>query len=56
MRCYTALEKDMTDKQIIAINNPCEKAEQCANQRYREVLRQGRYHVSLMLTVNVGEE
>lgn len=26
----------MTDKQIVAINNPCEKAEQCCNQRYRE--------------------
>lgn len=46
----------MTDQQIIAINNPCEKAEQCANQRYRTIQKKGRYHVSLMLTVNVGEE
>lgn len=46
----------MTDQQIIAINNPCEKAEQCSHRRYRELLRNGRYHISLVLTVNVGEE
>ncbi len=46
----------MTDQQIIAIENPCEQAEQCANQRYRKVEQQGRYHVSMTLTVNVGEE
>ncbi len=46
----------MTNNQIIAINNPCELAEQCANQRYRQVHRKGFYLISVMLTVNVGEE
>ena len=47
---------DMTDQQTIAILNPCEFAEQCCNQRYREIRRTGRYLASIMLTVNVGEE
>lgn len=46
----------MTDQQIIAIENPCELAQQCANQRYRSIIDRGRYLVSVMLTVNVGEE
>ena len=46
----------MKDQQIIAINNPCEFAEQCYNQRYRSIEKVGKYHVSALLTVNVGEE
>lgn len=46
----------MKDQQIIAIENPCELAEQCANQRYRELYQKQRYLVSVLLTVNVGEE
>ena len=46
----------MTNQQIIAIGNPCELAEQCVDQRYREVHRHGRYLASIIVTVNVGEE
>ena len=46
----------MTPQQVIAITHPCELAEQCANQRYRSVTKKGKYYVSVMLTVNVGEE
>ncbi len=46
----------MKDQQIIAIENPCELPEQCNSQRYRAVTRKGKYYVSSLLTVNVGEE
>lgn len=46
----------MTSQQLAAINNPCELAEQCANQRYRTFTINGTLAVSCMLTVNVGEE
>ena len=46
----------MTDQQTIAIENPCELAEQCANQRYRTMTQSGRHIISVLLTVNVGDE
>lgn len=46
----------MTDQQTIAINNPCEFAKQCANQRYRTLFRKGQHMISVLVTVNIGEE
>ena len=46
----------MTDQQEIAILNPCEDAMQCADRRYLSNKRVGPYVVSIVLTVNVGEE
>ena len=46
----------MNYQQSVALSHPCEHAMQCANQRYRKVATRGKYHVSVMLTVNVGEE
>jgi len=46
----------MNDQQTIAVAKPCEPAMQCSDQRYRSVARKGRYYVSVILTVNVGEE
>lgn len=46
----------MTDQQIVAIENPCEFPEQCADQRYCRGERRGRYIFSIIVTVNVGEE
>ena len=46
----------MTEQQTIAISNPCELPEQCANQRYRKLYKLPSVWVSTLLTVNVGEE
>lgn len=46
----------MNDQQTIALANPCELAEQCIHQRYRCVTQKGPYWISVILTVNVGEE
>lgn len=46
----------MTFQQIVAIQNPCEVAEKCANPRYLSSEQRGRYIFSKILTVNVGEE
>lgn len=46
----------MTNQQTIAYENPCIEAEQCQQQRYRSFARHKRYMISVMLTVNVGEE
>lgn len=46
----------MIPQQRIAIENPCELAQQCSHPRYISALRIGRYTVSRVLTVNVGEE
>ena len=46
----------MTNQQSVALSNPCEHAMQCPNQRYRTVTTKGKYYVSVVLTVNVGEE
>ena len=46
----------MTQQQTIAISSPCVSAEQCANQKYRTLTLKGRHCVSVMLTLNVGDE
>lgn len=46
----------MNQQQAIALAYPCELPQQCADQRYRAVHRRGRYYVSVIVTVNVGEE
>lgn len=46
----------MTNQQSVALANPCEHAMQCINQRYRNVTKKGKHYVSVLLTVNVGEE
>lgn len=46
----------MTKQQITALSDPCELAQQCANQKYRTMKRQGKTILSGLLTVNVGEE
>lgn len=46
----------MNKQQITALGNPCEFAEQCADQKYRTVSQTGRYYVSVVLTVNVRQE
>lgn len=46
----------MKPQQIFALKHPCEQAMQCADQRYRKIYRKGPYMVSVVLTVNVGEE
>ena len=46
----------MTTQQAVAIGTPCEFAEQCADQKYRRIQRSGPYIISVIVTVNVGEE
>lgn len=46
----------MTPEQITAIESPCERAEQCANAKYRAVHRFGKQVLTSLLTVNVGKE
>jgi len=46
----------MNRQQRTAITNPCEFAEQCSNPIYRCLYSKGPYQVSVILTLNVGEE
>lgn len=46
----------MTPQQLTAISNECEFAEQCADQKYRRIIRKGASMLSIILTLNVGEE
>lgn len=46
----------MNQQQITALANPCELPEQTSNQKYRRTVWVGKYCVSIILTVNVGEE
>lgn len=46
----------MNQQQSIAILHPCERAEQCANRRYRRFEYVRDLVISIVLTVNVGEE
>lgn len=46
----------LTPQQQIAITHPCQRGIQCANQRYRRVIPKGKYLVSIVVTVNVGDE
>jgi hypothetical protein len=46
----------MTEQQQTAIENPCEFAEQCANRRYAAAFDMGDLRISVLLTLNVGEE
>ena len=46
----------MIRQQRIALRQPCEVAEQCYHDRYRSVFRKGKYLISVILTLNVGEE
>jgi len=46
----------MNQQQRIAITNPCEVAGQCSDPLYKRIYRKGPYLVSVILTVNVGEE
>jgi len=43
-------------QQQTAIEFPCQLAEQCSQQRYRKVTRRKVYFVSVVLTINIGEE
>ena len=45
-----------TEHQATAIGSPCYEAEECANQKFRRFRRLGNMTLSLLLTVNVGEE
>lgn len=43
----------MTEKQLVAITNPCVEAEECAHPKYKSYVRP---RWSVILTVNSGFE
>lgn len=46
----------MTPQQLAALTTPCREAMECTKPQYRQVTQHGPYFVSVILTVNIGDE